>query len=237
MATKKTTKVEFPRIVRKKGQRWGESLLLAGKVSDDQFKKLTRKHQRMFIAADVIQQLDAHKIRPQRGVYISLGAEGTDAAFRLLKKSTALTMDDDGSYTVEAREFVRAIDKMSVDFCRVCAMGAVFLSTLERLDNLKVSGRDGFQISSAIAQEAGDAIWLDEQGPFSVLQQRQIEACFECSVTYAPHLHNSADKLRALMVNIVRNKGNFVAPPKVAVELADEGFGTVSVWKDQNGKD
>lgn len=65
-------------------------------------------------------------------------------------------------------------------------------------------------VITEISDHASDPTWLSEHGPFSEDQQRVLEACFEGYVDYRPDLYDSHDRLRALMVNLIRNKGSLV---------------------------
>lgn len=157
---------------------------------------------RVLIAKDVIAQLDARKL--EAGGFYQIICHGIDR-------------------NADAKSHLPAK-------CRVCAKGAVLLAHIERFNSVTV----GEALNANHETAAAKATY------FSVKQLDEIEAAFEGGfigdapsptaektayrwatryphVLASDHFHRN-DRLRAIMSNIIRNKGTFkfreVVPPK-----------------------
>lgn len=169
------------------------------------FDQMTKAEKRVQIAKDVLLQLKKRRFKAESGTY-----------FRT-KKGAPLDQD------VE----LQAVFK-KVKHCDVCALGSMFVASVDRFDKLKV--RDFVRPADYIISEparwgSGREIRTHLLGFFSASQIDKIESAFEKSFmdeTNGRHdtLENSVkfgeryseDKARmiGIMENIIANKGTFI---------------------------
>ena len=166
-----------------------------------EFLAMTPQQKRVTIARDTIEQVEAKKFRPRRGHWLIIGTwtGGRRGYF------------DPTPGEADARG---AIELRSTT-CAGCAMGGMFASLIRRTNGVTVGATQlaGF----------GDIAYA-MRDIFDKVQLRLIEAAFErrvnaCDIDRAAagrwgsKFDNEADRLLAIMRNIVRNKGEFVLPP------------------------
>ena len=165
--------------------------------NNDRFNKLSKMEKRVAIAKDVLEQIKIKKFKPAIGGYLNL--------------------DEPIEEEINIQELL--ITKETT--CRVCAIGGIFASkvilgnkcdtTLDRYD----TGLD-------------DDIMIDNlKSIFSEKELRKIEYAFEgfdvsygdmnfsdkeCSKyeTFFESFENTEHRLKAIMLNIIKNKGKFV---------------------------
>lgn len=174
-------------------------------VSDAQYKKLTERQQRMVIAADVVALLDSRKITAQHGRYLRFRADTRELSGIVKELPSAKGL-------VDGRSVMRKVMKKSAA-CGVCAMGSVFLASLERVNTLKVSAAVsewegvGVRAEADLRRAASSTDFVAQKGPFSADQQRVMERCFEDTFTWNPSMLAARRRIRSIMMNIISNKG------------------------------
>lgn len=183
--------------------------------------RLTKAEKRVEIAKDVLKQIKANKYKPTRGVWFM--------------DSTEKGLDDFLFYgTEQCIDAKKDVVEKLVGTCKVCALGSLFISAIDKYNHTKLdrdSGCDAEVFTS-----------IDEKNPltkwFTARQLLLIENTFEnlCGAWYpkvvlndkewrdwydkvvpAINKYNSKypnliDRLKAIMNNIIRNKGTFVLP-------------------------
>ncbi len=155
--------------------------------SNQEFNALSPAARRVAIARDVLKWLEVGKIRAKTGTYLS-------------------------SYDIKNDRYTnKEDDRVDGGSCTVCALGAVFACTVERIGGLKDfwSYRD----AESIRRELGDH--FDDE------QLRLIETAFEqgdFTRTTPDYVIGQAiefatgrpeERLVAIMKNIISNKGEF----------------------------
>lgn len=185
------------------------------------FKKMTAPQRRVAIAKDVLLQLDAEKYRANSGSYILL---------------------DESIEVPENTE--TQICEIDMPNCETCARGAMFLSSIRlfnginfaeltddggvleggtAIDRINVPDNEDYeekffsrkQIEMIETVFETDKIGIDNDG----LSETTIVACR----LYARELGNKDDvRLRSIMNNIIKNKGEFVVPPQYIKEAKEE---------------
>lgn len=172
-------------------------------VSNAQYEQLTKRQQRMVIAADVVALLDSRKIWAMHGRYLRFSAD-----IRELSDIVNALPKERGM--VDGRAMMRKVMKKQ-RACSVCAMGSVFLASLERVNTLKVSARasewEYAAAESDLRRAASSTDFVARKGPFTADQQRVMERCFEDTSTWNPSMVGAQRRIRSIMMNIISNKG------------------------------
>lgn len=172
------------------------------------FEKMTPAEKRVQIARDVLAQLFSKRLIAESGVWLE-GKGGKD----LFKKS-------DIQKDAELSDILANTKQ-----CQGCALGGMFMCSVERADNLKVGKLEA-------VKESDNCNIIAENDAFSYLrkffsndQLEMIESAFEHGNGAAYHgdsaefLYNIDDpqtRMRLIMENIVANKGTF-RPSKAPV--------------------
>lgn len=186
---------------------------------------MTKAEKRVAIAKDVLNQIKAKKYKAVPGTWFhdSKGQDLDDFMF---------CASDCNRNTVDAKKDV--VDKL-VGTCSVCALGSLFVSAIDKFNHTKLSV-DNYSMDVDFFTN------LEKDNPllkwFTTRQLLLIESTFEnqCGAWYpidvlspkelvhwdnavVPAIRkynnkypNSTDRLKAIMNNIVRNKGTFVLP-------------------------
>ena len=162
------------------------------------FRKLTKAQKRVAIAKDVLLQLKARRINARTGQY--LWAKGTP--------------DPYGYYNT-------ASTVLTAQSCNACALGALFCGLLDNTEDHPghvvtvdirntlapyFSSRQLGDIESAF--EGGDGFGGSRTAHLHF--QAQAYADGYVGINFFPKWENDEDRLRAIMNNIIRNKGKFV---------------------------
>jgi hypothetical protein len=177
---------------------------------------MSKADARVAIAKDVIAQLRRGKLNANVGIYVDVQTKGQCDLFE----------DTD----VEKNLDLRDVLKKRMASCKVCAKGAIFISTVMRFDNLPVAKALPIDTDDAederLAEMASDG---DYRGFFTPKQLDLIEYAFECGMVGSPRdcpkkdaqgVHALASKfprysgtgkerLVAMMKNIIDNAGTF----------------------------
>lgn len=162
------------------------------------FAKLTKPQQRVAIARDVIAALNTKKFIASPGVYVD-----SNKLDNLIEKN----LDE---------QVCNLIDK--VPSCDLCAKGALFIATVKRKDALQAKEVYG-EFGSLLSDEPTISEYLGRDSLFSDKQLTMIEDQFEQETitdwkntnfrVWRPELHKAVDRMRAIMQNIIDNKGTF----------------------------
>lgn len=165
------------------------------------FEKMTPSEKRVQIARDVLAQLAAKRLIAESGVWLE-GKDGKD----LFKQS-------DIQKDAELSDILAKTKQ-----CQGCALGGMFMCSVERADNLKLGKLEA-------VREADNCNTIAENDAFSYLkkffsenQLEMIECAFERgsgasysrdSVDFACDVEDAQTRMRLIMENIVANKGTF----------------------------
>lgn len=188
------------------------------KKKEVSFKSMSATQKRVAIAEDVIAALQAKRYKATSGTYV----ESKTTAKGFIEKSC-------GSNDVELKDVLAK----NMKSCEVCAKGAMFVASVERFNNLKVSVSD--PTDNVFEKLNGDYEVCDHlSNYFDEEQLAMIEAAFEGGefadevyiddeddksrnnkrwtiYGYSILYPNATDRMIAIMENIIRNKGKFVA--------------------------
>ena len=206
--------------MRKTKQQLAEELKRQAKRIRDRnyrFRKMPRDKQRVMIAKDVLELLDAEKIVAHPGTYLGLDES-------VSQKYWGGEEWDDGDGSYKEIEAIPDADKVQLHklieespTCEVCGIGACFVAAVRRADqatvgDLKCGSNDRY-MRRYLSQ------W------FSRSEISEIEVAFEQSTVFARGLpfsravaavefgrryNDDNERLRAIFQNIVDNGGNFV---------------------------
>jgi hypothetical protein len=172
------------------------------KRENAKFKACTKAEKRVMIAKDVLAQLKSGRINPESGVFVELG----HAIAAKLNQ-----IDEDTRDGIQLQDFL-----LSVPVCNTCALGAMFVCTVERANKISLSESGFTDFGGAEPEEL-----LEYMGRyFSASQLKLIEVAFEHGTGYFGHGPQEArewsseyttdtDAMRAIMQNIVDNDGTF----------------------------
>ncbi len=190
------------------------------------FQAMTPAEKRVAIAKDVLKHLEAKKIKPTSGTYVN-----PDLSNKTLKNKFSGRMIKD----VQLQEVYS-----NVNSCKVCALGAMFFCAVKVANNLNIQQHWQTSVSTKILnREVENTIYYKDMGYsqsesvfkymkrfFTKHQLDLIETAFErfCLKSnntnvlkaiemFKPEvsLHN---RMKAIMQNIIKNKGTFVVPKK-----------------------
>ena len=173
-------------------------------------KKLTAAEKRVAIAEDTIKWLNSRAIKATTGTYFGAPAKGIKVK----------SYDDKLDLALEKTKGT----------CRVCALGGMFYSMVRRFDEVTVGigNIDSQPSSDYFLGVDGFSVFDELEKYFSHQQLAAIESAFEQRdmFEYEDHAKMSdaemvwsqdftrgaktpADRLRAIMNNIIENKGKF----------------------------
>jgi len=152
------------------------------------FKKMSGARKRAQIAKDVLMQLDQKRIKPLTGRYLEVPSRIEDAI-----------------YSRSQEDMQEVFAKMET--CAACAIGAVFVAAVERLDNLPTSALHG-----SSSDDATMRMYLQREGVFTAPQSTLLEKVFEGYGVYANqdkwNTRDYADtRMRAIMNAVIKARG------------------------------
>lgn len=151
---------------------------------------LTKAQKRVLIAKDVLKWIRAGAIKTRSGVYVH--------ETRPYKR---LSLTPEESLQSKVQDLVNN--------CEFCALGALFIGAVDKFNKIEVPC--GVRRASELS---GDAVFSSLEKWFSRKQLDQIESAFEGwghDTFFMSVLHPcTQDRLKAICLNIVRNKGTFV---------------------------
>ncbi len=166
---------------------------------------------RVRIALDVLGQLESRKIKATSMVYLEPELEECGLNFGW--KAWSHGIDES---TTDVRTIVRAQKS-----CRVCALGALFVSKLDAVNGLS---------TEEMKYPGNPEMMYHYLSDFSLKELLMIELAFEgedmqdeiqhrsrsvsnldmeVAVDFHERYHNPEERLRAIMRNIVENEGDF----------------------------
>jgi hypothetical protein len=174
-------------------------------------KKLTKREMGVAVAKDVLEQLRLSRLDVRCGMY--MGGRYDSRSGPVAKKISERMIKS------PACDLKDVVD-LAASSCRVCAKGAAVLSMARLFDNLPATlffRSDGYPL--------GNNPWKELEAVFSWETIQLIEAAFEKSEAFAcrdtsPTLALAAvnfgrryespeDRLWAIMLNVVKNRGEF----------------------------
>lgn len=129
--------------------------------SNGAFARMTPAQKRVQIAKDVLAQMELGRVRAKKGTYFDLGAKA-EKAFAKLYSNVPET---------ELQEVLKETQK-----CNVCAIGAAFLCTVERVDKFKLSNLSWGTLNNG-DEEMRE--YLDENSVFTKEHLAILEGAFE----------------------------------------------------------
>ena len=162
------------------------------------------------IARDVLAQLRLRRYKATPGIYVQI--DSPELTSIINNKSCT-------EYDKTARESFKDFFKSSKKTtCQVCAIGAAFVS-LVNIENK----------CSVDEMCADKSMWERLEKYFGSDNMDLMESAFECYTTnnfstpyemqevaaeWGSQYKNPTDRLRAIMLNVIRNKGDFKLPKK-----------------------
>jgi hypothetical protein len=188
--------------------------------------RMTKGEKRVEIAKDVLKQIKANKYKPTSGIWVSDadGNEVNDLIYR--------ARDKDWDAPVDLKKDV--VCQLNGK-CDVCALGSLFVSAIDKFNHTKLNPNCSVDFT-----EHQDSDYNPLLKWFSAKQLLLIESTFEgghggwaenavdvlsnkklfywCNViqpaiyNYCNKYPDATSRLKAIMNNIVRNKGTFVLP-------------------------
>lgn len=159
--------------------------------------KVSKAEQRVIIAKDALNQLRAEKFIAQNGVYV-----GGELSHEL---DMACKSDEDQARPLLLKTKVR---------CRVCAKGALFLSTIRKYNKATVADVlcDDFHVAEKIF---GDKMFNQIEAAFEQWDHTKspdFEGAGEpagAAYTFGIKYSDDTERLVAILKNIIKNKGTF----------------------------
>ncbi|MCI0559193.1 MAG: hypothetical protein MN733_11915 [Nitrososphaera sp.] len=160
------------------------------------------------IAQDVLTQLRLQRYKATPRTYVKLESEELDA----------IAAEDESAYESALKgSFKDFFKKNKKTTCQVCAIGAAFVSLVNIENKCSVDG---------ICHKEG--MWKRLEKHFGGNNMDLMESAFECvgrrsaRTTMTFHVagewgsqyEDPAVRLRAIMLNVIRNKGDFKLPQK-----------------------
>lgn len=172
------------------------------------FEKMTPAQKRVQIARDVIAQIDASRLVPKFGTWLSTKNNGPLVTPSSVKDSNA-----------ELKDVLSKVKQ-----CTGCAIGGMFMCAVERADKLKIK-----ELSDFWEEEGCDKntqyVDIDDTDAFEYLsrffsaqQLSEIEAAFErnggiefhdLAGDFAPECEEPAERMRLIMQSIIVGNGKF----------------------------
>lgn len=181
-------------------------------------KRLTKSQMRVAIAKDVISQINSKKLIPRPGVWIcdpKMG--GLDQHIdNLIDKA----MDDPKNDTCNFTEFNARDFTKNVNRCEVCALGSIFVSSVNLYNGVHFENGDealeSFNdlslspLSKYFSEESLALIECCFEGEDGAHYNSTSEKEFAIGIAYNRSFRSPKERLIAIMKNIVRNKGDFI---------------------------
>lgn len=166
--------------------------LAAMKRAAARFKKLTKAEKRVVIARDVIAQLDLKRLKARHNTYVDLV----------------------GSPAEIQSDSVQVCDLTVGRKCEVCALGAMFVTAVERADRLTVADTSHGWGYGELEGIGGEDCYHYLSRFFSHGQLALIENAFEGfnENAFAAVARSPSARMRLVMQNIIDNGGKFVMP-------------------------
>lgn len=166
----------------------------------------TKAEKRVAIAKDVIKQLELKKLVATPGTYFSISQ-------RVAEKLKP---------TAQLQKELKKIPK-----CEVCALGACFVSAVRKFNDLTVQevelGKYNDELGLYTSSDLGRDGTTDKLNEFFEPEQlNRIEQAFEGwdrsvyhndeygTVAFYAKYPNATRRMKAIMQNIIRNKGEFI---------------------------
>jgi hypothetical protein len=174
------------------------------------FEKMTLPEKRVQIARDVLAQLASKRLKAESGVWLE-GKGGKNLFTKADIKADA-ELSDILSKTKE---------------CSGCALGGMFMCSVERADNLKIGKLEAVRESDSDHTIAEDDAFSYLKKFFTKTQLDMIESAFERGGGACYHSEGSEfvmdiddpqTRMRLIMENIIANKGTF-RPNKAPVAV------------------
>lgn len=191
-------------------------------------KPLTKMQKRVLVAKDVLKAINTKQIKPEQGAYMSVETKSfEDWVNKLDLKETSreILLDGGGLYDLTRREQNLLPTKpiKMPKHCEVCAIGSLFVATVDRFDKLKLG-------NAIAAVQNNDDVMIDHlDSLFTKNELRVIEAIFEDAAYILEYSYNNANAISTvrrtlhvlrrkgptarliwLMENIIKNKGYLV---------------------------
>lgn len=198
------------------------------------YRNATPEQKRVMVARDVLQQIEFEKYQPSCGVYLNI------PRLTEFKADLEATTPWHGGFLYEEYQakinanltapLRESLEEADIK-CRVCALGAVYMSAVRM--------RNDATLANAVS--GGIRVSRQVTDLFDLEQRDLIESCFEGMPMYslehgygslarAPALaalhkrirdfarkHLSADdRMKIIMKNIIRNNGTFVLDQEIA---------------------
>lgn len=188
--------------------------------------RLTKAEKRVEIAKDVLKQIKANKYNPTCGIWVmdSYGYEVDDliSYTKVVKETDAVDLKKD------------VVCKLN-GTCSVCALGSLFVSAIDKFNHTKLL--PGYYVDFAVPEdskynpllkwfsakqllliettfEGGHGCWAN--GAMYILSTKEFESWKESILpaiyAYCNRYPDETSRLKAIMNNIIRNKGTFVLP-------------------------
>ena len=186
------------------------------------FSKMTPAQQRVRIAKDVIEQLGDGILKAQGGTYLSIYDLG-DSQLDEARSAVLGYSDDDESAVLCDLDLAVAFEQ--VPECTVCGIGAAFVATVKRADDLTMRDVEGYYTNSdkmrvylrqwfepiqigliECAFERSSAMMLNQPGAKQAPNWRSRAAR---AADFGSQYSDAHDRLIAIMRNIVENDGEF----------------------------
>lgn len=188
---------------------------------------LTKAEKRIEIAKDVLKQIKSNKYRPTSGIWVM--------------DSNGYEVEDLVSYARQVAEEADAVDLKKDVVCRlngtcsVCALGSLFVSAIDKFNHTKLN--PGYRVNWIDSEdsesnpllkwfsakqllliestfEGGHGGWANEA--MYILSKKELlhwnKYAFPAIYAYCNRYPNATSRLKAIMNNIIRNKGTFVLP-------------------------
>lgn len=188
--------------------------------------RMTKAEKRVEIAKDVLKQIKANKYRPTSGVWVidTDGNEVDDFVYRI--------RDEDSEAVIDLKKDV--VCKLN-GRCSVCALGSLFISAIDKFNHTKLgpscsmdftehedsrhnpllkwfSAKQLLLIESTFENRYGG--W--SENTIYVLSNNKViywdDVVLPAIHTYCKKYPDETSRLKAIMNNIIRNKGTFVLP-------------------------
>lgn len=181
-------------------------------------KRLTKSQMRVAIAKDVISQINSKKLIPTPGVWIcdpKMG--GLDQHIdNLIDEAMDDSKNDTCNFTeFNARDFTKKVNR-----CEVCALGSIFVSSVNLYNGVHFENGDealeSFNdlslspLSKYFSEESLALIECCFEGEDGAHYNSTSEKEFAIGIAYNRSFRLPKERLIAIMKNIVRNKGDFI---------------------------
>lgn len=162
------------------------------------FEDLDRPAQRVAIAQDVINQLDAHKLVARRGAYLKD------------RRGSSLRVESSGK---------KHVKNLLPSTCHVCALGGMLCSVARNtpLTVHKIFPENYGRFGKYSASDTREFTFDQDQcinalvDYFTDKELREIEQKFEGWDNYLPEIKDANTRLRVVMQSIIDNEGGVIS--------------------------